>query len=122
MWPAELRPRANCRGTIEIGEHKLAIDASAMLDFRRELAAVRLFSVLWSSAQRFSKDGRAAALRTPDLHRRQETSGGQYLIYFSAVRVTKRPLRADSVEKSFFADERKSLGLLMRFMRGDVRD
>jgi hypothetical protein len=43
MWPAELRPRANRGGTIEIGEHKLAIDASAMLDFRRELAAVRLF-------------------------------------------------------------------------------
>jgi len=32
------------------------------------------------------------------------------------------PLVADTVEKSFLADERKFSGPLMRFARGDVRD
>jgi hypothetical protein len=91
MWPAKLRPRGNRGGTIEIGEHKLAIGASEMLDFRRELAAVRHFSALF--AKRFSKRARAAALRTPNLYSRQETSEGRYLIYFFAVRL----LRADTV-------------------------
>jgi hypothetical protein len=43
MWPAELRPRANRAGPIEIEEHKFAIDASAILGF---LPAFRLFGAL----------------------------------------------------------------------------
>ena len=43
MWPVELRPRANRGEPIEIEEHKLAVDASAMLGF---LPAVRLFGAL----------------------------------------------------------------------------
>ena len=97
MWPAELRPRANRGGTIEIGEHKLAIDASAMLDFRRELAAVRLFSTLLLLRQ-------SASLKVLGLplcaHRiyigGKKLQGGRYPIYFSAVRVTKRLLRANT--------------------------